>query len=135
MGFFPVASQHYRCLVQIIDYRQIVPLVKKWSDQLFWLCDSSHDVLFLHMASLGKCADLAQGRLLQLLLQLLVPMILTWYRELTTMVTMDLVEPRYSMSFKLMEFATCSHVHCSIMMLVCFTPIQYAYYAISSACQ
>jgi hypothetical protein len=59
---------------------------------------------FLQMANLGKCADLAQ----EMLLQLLMPIILIWFKEPIKMATMYFVEPRYSMSFKQMEYAICS---------------------------
>jgi len=39
-------SQHYRRLVQVLDYHRIIPLLKEWSDTMVLYSGCCRDVLF-----------------------------------------------------------------------------------------
>jgi hypothetical protein len=43
---FSLISQHYRRLVQVLDYRRIIPLLEEWSDTMVLYSGCSRDVLF-----------------------------------------------------------------------------------------
>ncbi len=43
---FQLLAQHYRKLVQIIDFQQIIPLLEEWSADMVHFCECSPDILF-----------------------------------------------------------------------------------------
>jgi len=44
--FFPLLGQHYRKLVQVLDYPHIIPLLEDWSFTMVQYSGCCHDVLF-----------------------------------------------------------------------------------------
>ncbi len=46
VNFSNLLSLHYWRLVQVIDYRRILPLLADWSDQMVWHMGCSPDMLF-----------------------------------------------------------------------------------------
>jgi hypothetical protein len=44
--FFSLLKRHYRRCVQVLDYRQIIPLFSEWSDAIAWHSGASRDTLY-----------------------------------------------------------------------------------------
>jgi hypothetical protein len=51
---FSLLAHHYRRLVQVLDYRRIIPLLADWSDEMVFNTGCSNDVIFLLMVSHGR---------------------------------------------------------------------------------
>jgi len=56
---FQLLADNYCRLVQVIDYRRILPLLEEWSTEMEHYSGCMPDVLFLLMASHGKWLSLA----------------------------------------------------------------------------
>jgi hypothetical protein len=58
---FSLLSQHYRRLVQVLDYRRIIPLLEEWSDSMVHNTGCSPDVLFFSDGKPWKMAKPGNG--------------------------------------------------------------------------
>jgi hypothetical protein len=111
----PISSllaEHYRRLVQVLDYRRIISLLADWSDEMVWNSGYSLDLSFSQMVNLGRLHALGEGQLHKLLLLLLEEMSSIWCNRLIIMVIMVSVEQRLSMFCTLTGFTTPSFVPC-----------------------
>jgi len=113
---FSLLSQHYRKLVQVLDYRRIIPLLEEWSESMVHNTGCSPDVLFFSNGKPWKVAKPGNGDAADALIRAAGGDQVNLIQQAFTMVIMVLLVPKYSISCKQMGFVTASLVHCIGMM-------------------
>jgi hypothetical protein len=113
---FSLLSQHYRKLVQVLDYRRIIPLLEEWSESMVHNTGCSPDVLFFSNGKPWKVAKPGNGDAADALIRAAGGDQVNLIQQAFTMVIMVLLVPKYSISCKQMGFVTASLVHCVGMM-------------------
>jgi hypothetical protein len=64
---FSLLAHHYRRLVQVLDYRRIIPLLADWSDEMVFNTGCSNDVIFFTDGKPWKTARPGHGATAQAL--------------------------------------------------------------------
>ena len=108
---FSLISQHYRRLVQVLDYHRIIPLLEEWSDTMVLFSGCCGDVLFFTDGKPWKRRNLGKEIPLMHLFELLVEMMQICSSRPITIVTVDFLVQKCSMCCKPMACVTPSHVH------------------------
>ena len=108
---FSLISQHYRRLVQVLDYHRIIPLLEEWSDTMVLYSGCCRDVLFFTDGKPWKMAKPGRGDTADALVRAAGGDDINCSSRPITMAIMGSLVQKSSMCCKLMACVTPSNVH------------------------